>query len=109
MRMVEEKDKKSCGGEGEWKELVLTYAAKAMQEVGNGLFGKIRDHIEEALARAVRGVVVLCISILGVVFILLGSVAFLGEVTGSPWAGHFIVGGALLVFGLLASALGKKR
>jgi|GEM_PF-3951201 len=103
--MIKEKQEEQGG---EWKAMVLMYATQVVKELGSGLAGKIKSHIEDIVANMIKRIIVLCISFLGVVLIVLGVIHLVNDLMGSTWAGYFVLGGILIVISLSVSFLSDR-
>jgi len=107
MKHDTEKEKKETTGE--WKAIALEYGTKAVREFAEGFAGKVRHHIEEAIAAAIRRVLTLLLALLGVLLVVVGLVQLINYTTETLWMGYFVVGGFLLVIGLLVSSFGARK
>lgn len=107
--MKKEEKKATCENKtSQWKEVILLYIGKALQEVADGLFGKIRSGMERAIEKAVRKIMVLFLMLLGVLLLGLCAVHFLNEMTQTSWVGYGVVGSLFIIVSLLISLVGKN-
>lgn len=93
----------------QWKELGLLYAGKILQEIADGLFGKIRAGVERAVSNAMRKIIVLFLLLLGVVLIGLSGVHMVNELTGTSWAGYGSLGFLFILISMIISLATKDK